>query len=252
VFFTSLIGGFAAGTLGGLLGLGGGVILVPLLSEVFHLEQKKAHATSLSIIFFTGLTGALSYLRYGSLPLMAAVWTGIGALLTCGPGVLLADRIRETRLRGIFGLFLVLVSFSMFYGVIRQYTVHEPSAFHLPSPWVLLLLGAFTGFLSSFLGVGGGSIDVPVFVLILHFAQRMAQGIALVVMVPRTLVASLINLRLGNIRLDLIPGFVLGVLGGAPTGAWIAHRIPNPYLTRLFAVALFFLGVRYLRELRTR
>ncbi len=249
MFFTALLGGFAAGALGGLLGLGGGVILVPLLSELFHLEQKKAHATSLSIIFFTGLSGALSYLRYGSLPLQAALWTGIGALLTCGPGVLLADRIKEKRLRGIFGAFLVLVSLTMFYGVLHRQNLGEPAAFHLPSPWVLLLLGAVTGFLSSFLGVGGGSIDIPIFVLVLHFAQRMAQGVALVVMVPRTFVASLINLRLRNIRLDLIPGFVIGVFLGAPSGAWIAHRIPNSYLTRIFAIALFFLGIRYLREI---
>ncbi len=236
-----IFAGVGAGIVGGLLGLGGGVVLVPILSEILNLPQVKAHATSITIIFFTGLIGTLTYLKYGTVPIFPALLTSVGALVTAPLGVLSADRFGERRLRQIFGIFLMIVAITMFLSASPEPHKILPSA-----PPLFLLVGVITGFLSPLLGIGGGTIVVPMLVLMFGFQQQSAQGVSLSVMIPMTLMASFINFRLNNIEFKVVPLILIGILIGTPIGSIFAHSLNSYVLERIFGGFLFLLSLRYI------
>ena len=237
----SLIAGFGAGIIGGLLGLGGGIILVPILSEILNLPQVKAHATSIVIIFFTGLFGTLSYLKFGEIPPVPALCTSLGTLITVPFGVLSAHKFGEKRLRRAFAFFLIILSITMLLSASP-----EPHRI-LPSMYLLyFLVGALVGFLSPLLGIGGGTILVPTLVLLFGLEQHAAQGVSLSVMIPMTLLASLINFRLKNIEFKVVPLIIIGIMIGTTTGSLFAHSLNSYVLKKIFGGFLLLLSLRYI------
>lgn len=105
--------GLVAGVLSGLLGVGGGVIMVPLLVLLAGASQHEAHATSLGAIVPIALIGALAFALEDELSLAAAVALALGALLGAPIGAAVMARTTEQRLRGAFGLLMVGVGVVM-------------------------------------------------------------------------------------------------------------------------------------------
>ncbi|WP_038057590.1 sulfite exporter TauE/SafE family protein [Thermus amyloliquefaciens] len=241
----SFLIGFLGGAFGGLVGLGGGTVMIPLMVGVLRLSQHKAHGTSLVAVFFTGLTGAVTYGLQGSLNLKAALLLAATAIFTARLGARYAHGLAEKDLKRAFGWFLLFVSLLL---------LLKP---HLaPMGWVqgevgedltLLLAGGLTGFLSGMMGVGGGTIMVPAMVLILGMDQHTAQGTSLLAMVPASLVGAYTHHRLGNVDALLVPGLVPGVLLGTFLGGEAAHFLPEATLRLVFAGVLLWTAWRYLR-----
>jgi uncharacterized membrane protein YfcA len=244
----SLLVGFLGGLFGGLVGLGGGTVMIPLMVGLLKLSQHKAHGTSLVAVFFTGLMGAFTYGLQGSLDLKAGLLLAITAILTARYGARYAHSLPEARLRRAFGWFLFFVSFLLLLkpylapvGLVRGEVVQGLT---------LLLAGAFTGFLSGMMGVGGGTIMVPAMVLLLGMAQHTAQGTSLLAMVPASFVGAYTHFRLGNVERDLVLGLVPGVLLGTFLGGELAHFLPEGGLRLVFAAVLLWTAWRYLRPKR--
>jgi Predicted permeases len=173
--FASVVIGLIAGAMGGLVGVGGGVFMVPLMSELMKVRQHEAHGTSLVAIVFTGITGAIAYGLQKSVDIVAAILLASTAVLTARWGAKFTAVLPEWKLKRSFGAFLIFVAWLM---VIKPYL----PAFHIGVfLWgkviSLLVTGAFTGFLSGMMGVGGGLIMVPVMVLLLGLSQHTAQGL---------------------------------------------------------------------------
>lgn len=245
VFPATLAIGLVAGGVGGLLGLGGGVVMVPALTELLKLDQKRAHAASLFVIIFTGTVGALSYAHFGTFLVREALWTAMGTAISAAFGALTASRMKSQHLRRFFGAFLILVG-----GVTLMEIRQEGGvswAFLQTGP-AYFLLGLITGFLSALLGVGGGTLRVPLLVLLFGLPQHQAQGITLAAMIPMALVGTLVYWREGHLEGRVLPGLGLGVLVGAYLGSWGAHLLPAPVLRRIFAAALIFFGFSYMRR----
>lgn len=241
----SLLIGFLGGAFGGLVGLGGGTVMIPLMVGVLRLSQHKAHGTSLVAVFFTGLVGALTYGLQGSLDAKAAFFLALTAVLTARLGARYAHSLPERSLKRAFGWFLVGVSLLLLLrpylapvGLVRGEVLKDLT---------LLLAGGFTGFLSGMMGVGGGTVMVPAMVLLLGMPQHAAQGTSLLAMVPASLMGAYTHLRLGNVDTALAPGLVPGVLVGTFLGGEVAHFLPEGALRVVFAAVLLWTGWRYLR-----
>jgi uncharacterized membrane protein YfcA len=101
--------GLVAGVLSGLLGVGGGVIIVPLLVALVHLSQHQAHATSLAAIVPIGAVGALTYALGGEIDLEVAGLLALGALVGAPAGARIMARIEERPLRIMFGILMIAV-----------------------------------------------------------------------------------------------------------------------------------------------
>lgn len=241
----NIIIGLLAGLFGGLVGLGGGVIMIPLMTGIQKLTQHQAHGTSLVALVFTGLAGAATYARNGTVDAAAALYLAATAVVTARWGARFAHALPEWKLKRAFGGFLVMVSLFM---LIKPALPHVPG---VDARWyqitVLLLAGVFTGFLSGMMGVGGGTIMVPAMVLLVGFSQHLAQGSALLAMVPAGGVGAYTHWRLGNVRTGLLAGLIPGVLAGTYLGGTLAHLFSDGLLRIFFAAVLIWTGARYLR-----
>jgi hypothetical protein len=241
--------GLVAGVLGGLVGVGGGVIMVPLMTEALKFRQQEAHGTSLVAVVFTAILGATIYLLHGSANISASAVLAGMALLTVRAGARCSSILPEAKLKGFFGLFLLAVSALLILKPLLPRFVDGPAAAWVS--WaVLVLLGALTGFISGLLGVGGGIFMVPMMVLFAGIEQHTAQGVSLLAMIPASAVGAWTHSRQGNLRTSLLPGLIVGVLCGVYTGGSLAHRLPERELQLLFTVLLLYTAQRYLRTWR--
>jgi len=244
----SFLIGFLAGVFGGLIGGGGGIVIIPLLVGVLGVDQHKAHGISLVAIVFTGIAGAITYAMQGTVDLTAALLMATPGVLTARAGAHFAHSLPEWKLKRSFGGYLLFVSSLM---LLKPYltTLHAPVTGMMQGV-VLLFTGAFMGFLSGMMGVGGGAIMIPAMVLLVGFDQHMAQGTSLLAMVPSGSVGAYTHWKLGNVQPDLLKGLVPGIFLGTFLGGSFAHTLSDAALRTAFALMLLWTGVRYLRSKR--
>jgi uncharacterized membrane protein YfcA len=241
--------GLLAGVFGGLFGVGGGLVMIPLMVGFLRLTQIKAHGTSLAAMVFVGISGAATYALQGSVDLPASLVLAGSAMVTAYWGARYASFLPEKRLKRAFGIFLVIVSVLLFL---------KPFLSGLTCPaegWskvlVLLAAGALTGFLSGMMGVGGAVIMIPAMVLLVGMDQHTAQGSSLLTMVPMGIAGSLTHIHYGNVETRLLWGLVPGVLIGTYCGGTAAHFIADGILRVVFGLVVIWTAVRFLKDTNT-
>jgi len=106
--------GLLAGFLSGLLGIGGGIILIPALILLLKLPQHTAQGTALFVIVLTSLSGSIGYYFAGNLDINASLWLASGAMIGMLFGALIAHSLPSLILRRLFGLIMILVALKMF------------------------------------------------------------------------------------------------------------------------------------------
>ena len=241
----SFLIGILAGIFGGLVGLGGGIVMIPLMVAFMKMGQHKGHGTSLVALVFTGISGAVTYALKGSVDFPGALFIVITAVFTASAGAKFAHSLPEWKLKRTFGGFLIVVSLLL---------LLKPYLWQLCEPvsgWAkvvtLLVTGIFAGFLSGMMGVGGGVIMVPAMVILTGFSQHTAQGTALLAMIPIGAIGAFTHWKLGNVKTDLLIGLILGIVLGTYLGGTLAHILSEAILRVIFAIVLILTGVRYLR-----
>jgi uncharacterized membrane protein YfcA len=242
--------GLAAGLLGAILGVGGGLIVVPLLVYLFRFDQRRAAGTSMGAIAFTASFAAALYAIQGHQHPAEAALVGIPA----GFGVLLGTAVQQRvplrRLSLLFAGFVVLVGLRLLEP--GWFGFHE--AAHR-SWWIYALavaVGFAGGILAGMFGVGGGILFVPTFVLALQISQIDAAATSLLAMLPATYLGAWRQRRYGN--LDLRASVVIGLssVGGVVAGIAIAERLPEGTLRRLFGAFLLLTAAQIAWRARRR
>lgn len=232
-----LIGiGLAAGLFGAILGVGGGVIVVPLLVYLFRYDQRRAAATSLGGIGITAFVGAVSYGFHGRLHVPEAALVGIPAAVGVVFGAALQQRVPLRLLSALFAALLVFVGLRLL----------EPSwfGFHAIAHrawWVYVAavaIGLFAGTLAGLFGIGGGILLVPTLALALGLSQLDAEASSLLAMLPAAWLGAWRQTRYGNVvwRSALVIG--IASIAGVEAGIAIATRLPETTLQRLFGILL--------------
>ncbi len=243
--FAGLISGLLGGAMGGFLGVGGGVITIPLLTRFAGLTQHQAHGSSLFAIMFTAAVGAGTYYIQGNADWKVALIVAGSAIFTARIGALFAHALPEKKLKRAFGFFLILVAFML---VFKGYFPGTAYRFDFWGRSILFLAtGSFAGFLSGMMGVGGGAIMVPCMVILGSMTQHMAQGTSLLAMVPIAASGMRTHYRLGNVRMDTALGLAAGAIMGGYIGALLARTLPELYLRILFSALGLWMGFRYVR-----
>jgi len=237
--------GLSAGIFGGLVGLGGGVLMVPLMVGIKKLGQHRAHGTSLVALVFTGIVGASTYALHNAVDIGAAALLAVAALWPARCGAKYCHELPELKLKKAFGIFLLFVSlFMLFKQYLPSYPCTEMNASKI---LILLLTGIVTGFFSGLMGVGGGPLMIGGMVLLAGFDQHTAQGSSLLAMVPGGAVGAYTHWRFGNVETGLLKGLIPGVIVGTYAGGSCAHLIPESTLRIIFAAVLIWTGIRYLK-----
>ncbi|MBN8770180.1 MAG: sulfite exporter TauE/SafE family protein [Thiobacillus sp.] len=248
--------GLVVGFVAGLLGVGGGLIIVPVLIMLLHthgqavgMEPQLALGTSLATILFTSLSSVRAHHRRGAVewPLVRRIAPGI--VLGTLAGAALAARMPATVLKIFFVIFL-------FYAAIQMWLDFKPAPHRgLPGRVGTSLAGGVIGVVSSWVGIGGGTLSVPFMLwhnVPLHRAIATSAAIGFPIAFAGAVgyvlggwtVSGLPAGSLGFVYLPALAGIVLGSVLTAPLGARTAHRLPVRPLKRVFALLLFTLALR--------
>lgn len=223
--------GLGAGLLSGLLGIGGGTVLVPIILLLGYSPLQAVATSSLAIIV-TASSGTLQNWRMGFIDWERVVLLGLPALLAAQAGVLLADTIPERGLLLAFGCLMLL---NIYLLSLRQRI--QPKLFKGPvlrPTWARVVTGAVAGAIAGFLGVGGGAIMVPLQMLLLQESIKRAIQTSLAVIVLTALSATLGHQLQGNVL--WLPGLILGF--GGLAGAQLSTRL-LPKLSEALVYHLF-------------
>ena len=247
--------GLFAGVVAGLLGVGGGLIVVPILATLFtsqgvasqHLMQL-AVGTSLATLVFTSLSSMWAHHRRGAVNWRLMRQLSGGIVLGGWLGAVLAVWLGGLLLAGLFGIFELLVAMQMVLG--RSPAPQRTGPGRLRN----LIAGVLIGAVSALLGIGGGTLTVPY--LVWHKVDvRQAVGTSAACGLPIALVGALGFALLGWGQSDLPVGssgylywpavFAISITSvlGAPIGAWLAHRLQRQRLKSIFAGFVAVLGV---------
>ncbi len=215
------------------MGIGGGTVLVPLLVYALHMAQHEAQGTSLAFAIVTALVAVVPYFGHERLDVVLALWLAAGAV----PGVILGSRLAArtsaARLRIVFGALILVTAIRL----LAAPPMAQGGAGVWP-PALNVLLGVLVGTVAGFVGIGGGTILVPILVLGQNIDQHTAQGISLLMIIPVGVVGVVSYAQRGRIVVPGFPALLAGGAIGALMGALLAHRTKAPTLTRLFAILL--------------
>lgn len=241
--------GFGVGAFSGVLGVGGGILLVPYLVLARAFPQKRAQATSLVMVTCAALFGALTYAWAGDvawLPSMLLIAGGLaGSLL----GSHLVLRTASHVLQAAFGLLMIVVAG---YLLLDTSATTSTAVADISTAAVVgyLLSGVVMGVLSALFGIGGGIVLIPILVGLFGYSQQLAAGTSLAVMTGVALIGAirLSHAKLTDWRSGLIFGFAS--IPGALIGASIALLLPGAVLRTAFALVMAVLGIRMLVEAR--
>jgi hypothetical protein len=236
-----LVAGVVAGTAGGLFGVGGGILLVPMLTGLFGLTQHQAHGTSLAVIGATALTALVIYGTHGNVAWSTAAVVALGSLVSARLGARWAARVSARGLKRAFAVFMVLVAIRLLWQT--PAVTEHPALRGMAGIGFGLLLGLAVGALAGFMGVGGGLLVVPACTLAFGMTQQAAQGTSLAVILVTAPTAALEHSRHGNVAWRLVPMLALGAALGAPLSSWAAQLLPHTLLVRAFALFLLANGV---------
>jgi uncharacterized membrane protein YfcA len=252
IFFGLLIGILASMT-----GVGGGVFVVPLL-VFFYGETitttQMATATSLTAIIFTAIASTLNYSRqkriYYKTGLVLAATSAPGAYF----GAWVADKTDERLLGVIFGVFLVIVAARMIITLVKKKKENTASPVKTDSELVKnkrtlvigLSLGLFGGFASGLLGIGGGTLIVPIMTFGLGMPMFLATATSMFTMIITATAGSIQYFQQGVVNLPFALLIAAGTVVGAQIGASTSRKMSNRSLTFVFALVLIAAGVNML------
>lgn len=255
-----VIGGFA-GVLAGLLGVGGGIVLVPAFFYAFQTLgydgpqlMQMCLATSLATIVVTSVRSVLSHNKKGAVDWGILRGWAPGIVIGAVLGVLIAASLRSVVLQGVFGVLGVIIGLYLGFGK-PEWRIGPA----MPGGIKRGILSPALGFLSVLMGIGGGSFGVPLMSLFgvpIHRAVATAAGFGVIIAVP-----SVIGFLFLDIAPDNRPPYTLGAVNGVafliviamtlittPWGVRLAHAMDPKPLRRVFAVFLTLVALNMLRK----
>jgi len=230
--------GVAFGAFGGLFGVGGGIIAIPMLVLLFDMTEQAAQGTALVMMLPTVLLGFWKYQRRNSIDLRMAALLAATAVVTTYFAARTANTLSSSALRAAFGGFLVLVSLYLAWKVLHRTESHEP---HWKLRWTWSwLVGVTGGLLSGLFGVGGATIAPPALTTFFGMSQTAAQGLALAMIAPGIVAALAVYARAGAVHWSSGLAMAVGSLIAVPLGVAAAHKLKGERLRLLFCGFLIF------------
>lgn len=257
-FLVYLLVGSVAGLLAGLFGIGGGLVIVPVLVITFGLMgisdsvlTHMALATSLTTIIFTSLSSIKEHHKHGAVDWGLVRWIGSGIVVGTAIGVWLLADVAGEHLQIAIGVFALVMAAKM------AFDLNPSTTRKIPVSTGLLASGGVIGFGSAWFGIGGGSFTVP-FLTWVNVPMKRAVATAAACGLPIALTGAVSNAITGWNHIDLpawttgfvywpaVVGIVITSVPCAKVGARLAHKLDAKLLKRGFAVLLLIVGLKFL------
>ncbi|MGP9824635.1 sulfite exporter TauE/SafE family protein [Ectopseudomonas khazarica] len=232
----NLVLGAALGTVGGLFGIGGGLIAIPVLGVLFGLDQQLAQGTALVMVVPNVMLAIWRYNQRNRIDLRHALLLGITSLVCAWLASLYAVELDSRTMRWAFiGFLLALAA----YNLVRMMMAQAPSGSELRHPWGWFgVLGGVSGAMGGLFGVGGAVVATPVLTSVFGTTQVVAQGLSLSLALPSTGVTLLTYALHEHVNWWMGVPLAVGGLLSISWGVRLAHSLPERLLRSLFCVFL--------------
>ncbi|MEO5347666.1 MAG: sulfite exporter TauE/SafE family protein [Magnetococcus sp. YQC-9] len=259
LLLASVLCGLAAGVIAGMFGVGGGIIVVPVLLFLFHLQgfdslitMQLAVGTSLATIVITNISATWAHHQRGSVHWSLARYYLSGTLIGAWLGSQLAAAMNGNLLIALFGLFIIFVGMQM----IRS-RLPQPGARRIPDH-LTPALGVGIGTVSSLFGIGGGTLSVPALTLLSGLPMQQSVGTSSAIGVSLALIGSIGFVyagwhhpalppgALGFLHPHAFLGIIFGTLFTTRLGVRLAHALDPGWLKKGFGIFLLIVGIKLL------
>lgn len=244
--------GFVVGILVGMSGVGGGVLLLPVLIFGLGCAPRIAVGSDALFNFFTKIPAGLLHLNRGSVRGKVVLALAVGSIPGSIGGVGLLVYIRHLYGDGVNSfiktavgvLLIVIPALMLFQRRIEEHVEHRPPT--LKGFVGMVLIGLLAGFLVGMTSVGSGSVIMMLLLLFYSFPPKQNVGTDIVHAVVLTGVTSLLHFRLGNVDPSLVVSLLIGSIPGGLLGSHLATRMPMIWLRRILCTLLLITGARML------
>jgi len=244
--------GFGVGTLIGMTGVGGGVLLLPILIFVLRAPPLIAVGSDALFNFVTKIGSSYVHLTRGTVKRKVVLALAAGSIPGSILGVGLLRYLRNVYGTGVntfitttIGILLIVVpTLLLFQSQIEQHVINRPPT--MKSLVGMSAIGLLAGFLVGMTSVGSGSIIMMLLLMFYSFPPKMMVGTDIVHAVVLTGVTSLLHFKMGNIDPYLVGPLVIGSIPGGLFGSHLSTRMPVPWLRRILCAVLLATGARML------
>jgi uncharacterized membrane protein YfcA len=247
--------GFGVGTLIGMTGVGGGVLLLPILIFGLHVPAIRAVGSDALFNFVTKIGASIVHLRRGTVRRKVVLALIIGSAPGSYGGVSLLVYLRNHYGNGVnhfitvaVGVLLICIPTFLFFQ--KKIEDRIPTAVVKPATVKsfvgMSVIGLVAGFLVGITSVGSGSIVMMMLLLFFSFPPKVMVGTDIVHALLLTGVTSLLHFRMHNVDVHLVGALVLGSIPGGLLGSYLSTRVPVPWLRRILCAVLLATGARML------
>ncbi|MFD2044517.1 sulfite exporter TauE/SafE family protein [Ornithinibacillus salinisoli] len=245
-----LILGITAGCYGTIIGAGGGFIFVPALLLILNMEPAVAAGSGLVIVLINSISGVFGYVKQKKIQFRVGIAIGVGAIPGSLIGVWLLQLYSSQSFYIVFasvllvlGVFLLTKSLPSSKQKIGENKVSLFKESNRKFKW-LLILGFFMGILSSYLGIGGGWILVPILIYLFHVPTHNATATSIFALCIYSSVGVASQLFYSNIDWLTVIWGGFGVIIGSQVGVKLAQKIPSKVIVQMLSFVLIIIGVR--------
>lgn len=267
IYFTLFIFiiSFFAGLVGAITGLGGGIVLIPALVLLFHVDIHYAMGASLISVMATSSGAAIYYLKCGYTNIRIGMFLETGAVIGAMAGAILVSMLSTSFIAILFGAVLFISAYltSRRKEDIELYKTSHPWAIYLKldsqyhgdmrenkyrvqhAPWALLIM-TISGALSGLLGIGSGALKVLAMDQVMKIPYKVSAATSNFIIGITAAVSAGVYLANGYINPPVIFPVLIGVMLGATGGAFILEKAHSRYLRMFFSLAIFIIGMEIL------
>lgn len=242
--------GLMAGAFGALVGLGGGVILVPVLTLLLRLPIETAVGISLVCVIATSSGAAAVYVQRQWTDLRLGMVLELGTTLGAVTGAMLVTYLPDSVVKGLFGVFLLYASVVMLRasGASTVEVTGEPPTYRVRNHPLGLAVSYVAGSVSGMLGIGGGPIKVPLMHLLMGVPLKVATATSNFMIGVTAAASAFVYYARGDVVVAVAAPLAVGVFAGALVGSHLACRIRSRWIRWLLVLVLFYLAALMLAE----
>ncbi len=242
--------GIITGGITSLIGASGVMVVVPVLTMLFHVSTHSAIGTSLFVDVIASLTVSYGYFKNGNIDIKSSIWIAISSIAGAQLGSLFASQMKEGPLSTLFGIVLVVAGAAMLIKSNKKESDSQESpkrTIRFKKEWqkvvASIVLGIGIGIISGLFGAGGGVMVLLALIVLMSFPLHKAIGTSTLIMAVTALSSTIGYASRGNIDLPLGCFLSVGAVIGGLLGSQYANKVNEKTLKKVVGVCFMCLGV---------
>lgn len=236
--------GVLAGMIGALVGIGGGIVIVPLLTLGYGFSPALAAGTSLAVIVLNAASAVAGHAARRRIVYSTGILFGLASVPGALLGTMLLQDLASPHFNILFAAFLTFVGVNLLIRKDRTNGEDDPPS--VPARWLVLgcVVSVAIGIFAALLGVGGGLFHVPLLIFAFRFSPRRAAATSCMILLFTSISAAGASAWYGHVSYDYALPLGVGVVAGAQLGTWSAGRVPQRFISIILAIILIAVATR--------